>query len=329
MKKIMAKWLNEIWYKDFFIGTWLVPFSLVYIDVMRFRRWLYKTGRKQVTKLSVPVIIVGNITVGGTGKTPLVIFLAEQLKAAGFKVGVISRGYGGTSEQWPQLVDKNSEAQLIGDEPLLMARHLECPIAVSPIRAEAGQYLIDELGCDVIISDDGLQHYALARDIEIAVIDGERRFGNNFYLPAGPLREPQERLAEVDFIVCNGGEAEIDEIAMQLEGDYALNMQTQERRALSTFKGLNCYALAGIGHPERFFTHLAQYELEISSQAFPDHYNFTAKDIMYKAAEAIFMTEKDAVKCQAFASDKHWTVPVKASLPSDFSARIIQKLSKT
>jgi len=326
MEKIIAKWINNIWYKDFFIGTWLVPFSLLYIDVMRFRRWLYKTGRKQVTKLSVPVIIVGNITVGGTGKTPLVIFLAQQLKTAGFKVGVVSRGYGGSAQQWPQLVDKNSAAQFIGDEPLLMARHLDCPVAVSPIRAEAAQYLIDEHGCDVIISDDGLQHYALARDIEIAVIDGERRFGNNFYLPAGPLREPQERLAEVDFIVCNGGEAEEEEILMQLEGAYAVNMQTQERRALSEFSALNCYAIAGIGNPARFFAHLAQYQLKLITQAFPDHYAFTASDIEYKSAEAIFMTEKDAVKCQDFTSDRHWYVPVEACLALTFGEQIIKML---
>lgn len=318
MKKLMAKFLNEVWYKDHFVGTWLMPFSFIFTDVAKFRRWMYKKGFKPVEKLPVPVIMVGNITLGGTGKTPLVIYIAQQLKEAGFKPGVISRGYGGQSETWPLKVTTDSDALQVGDEPLLIAQQAGCPVAVGPVRADSAKLLLEGEACDVIISDDGLQHYALSRDIEIVVIDGVRRFGNNFCLPSGPLREPQERIREVDFIVCNGGEAEEDEIPMQLEGAYAINLRTQERKPLIEFKGLKCHAMAGIGNPQRFFDLLKQYGLDCQTDSYPDHYAYTEKDIHYKDAEAILMTEKDAVKCLAFASEQHWFVPVQAKLESQF-----------
>ena len=322
----MAKFLNEVWYKDHFVGTWLMPFSFIFTDVVKFRRWMYKKGFKPVEKLSVPVIIVGNITLGGTGKTPLVIYMAQQLKAAGFKPGVISRGYGGQSDSWPLKVTADSDTLQVGDEPLIIAQQAGCPVAVGPVRADSARLLLDSEACDVIISDDGLQHYALHRDIEIVVIDGVRRFGNNFCLPSGPLREPQERIREVDFIICNGGETEENEISMQLEGAYAVNMQTQERKALAEFKELNCYAMAGIGNPQRFFDLLKQYGLDCQTDSFPDHYIYTEKDIRYKGAEAIFMTEKDAVKCLAFASEQHWFVPVQAKLENQFIENLIALL---
>lgn len=326
MKKLTAKILNEVWYKDHFVGTWLMPFSFIFTDVVKFRRWMYKKGYKTVEKLPVPVIIVGNITLGGTGKTPLVIYLAQQLKEQGYKPGVISRGYGGQSEAWPLKVTADSDALQVGDEPLLIAQQVGCPVAVGPVRADAARLLLENEACDVIISDDGLQHYALYRDIEIVVIDGIRRFGNNFCLPSGPLREPQERIQEVDFVICNGGEAEENEIPMQLEGAYAINMQTQERKALIEFKDLSCHAMAGIGNPQRFFNLLKQYRLDCETHSFPDHYAYTAKDIRYKDAEAILMTEKDAVKCRVFASEQHWFVPVQATVASGFIEQLIALL---
>ena len=322
----MAKFLNEVWYKDHFIATWIMPFSFIFTDVAKFRRWLYKKGYKPVEKLPVPVIIVGNITLGGTGKTPLVIYLVEQLTAVGFKPGVISRGYGGQSDSWPLRVTADSDAQQVGDEPLLIAQQADCPVAVGPVRADSARLLLENEACDVIISDDGLQHYALYRDIEIAVIDGVRRFGNNFCLPSGPLREPQERLQEVDFVICNGGEPEENEILMQLEGDYAVNMHTQERKPLTEFKELSCHAMAGIGNPQRFFDLLKQYGLDCQTHSFPDHYAYTEKDIHYKGAEAVLMTEKDAVKCISFASEQHWFVPVQAKLESQFIDNLIDLL---
>lgn len=326
MKKIIAKFLQEAWYKDHFIGTWLMPFSFIFTDVVKFRRWLYKKGFKHVEKLPVPVIIVGNITLGGTGKTPLVIYLVEQLKAAGFKPGVISRGYGGQSEHWPQRVIPESDPLQVGDEPVLIAQQAACPVAVGPVRADSARLLLENEACDVIVSDDGLQHYALYRDIEIIVIDGMRRFGNNFCLPSGPLREPQERVQEVDFVICNGGEPEENEILMQLEGAYAVNMQTQERKPLAEFTDNNYHALAGIGNPQRFFDLLAQKGIELQAHSFPDHYDFSEKDITFKGAQAVFMTEKDAVKCRSFVSEQHWYVPVKATLANGFMERLITLL---
>ncbi len=329
MKKIIAKCLDEIWYKDHFVGTWLSGLSFLYIDIVKFRRKMYQKGHKKVTKLPVPVIIVGNITVGGTGKTPLVIYLVEKLKAEGFKPGVISRGYGGQAKTWPQIVTADSKPSLIGDEPLLIAQQANCPVAVGPIRADSAKLLLDNNYCDVIISDDGLQHYALHRDIEICVVDGVRRFGNNFYLPSGPLREPQERLKEVDFVVCNGGEPEEGEILMRLEGDFAINLQTKERKSLAEFKGqAGCHAFAGIGNPQRFFDLLAQGSIECVTHSFPDHYAYVAKDIQFKDAQAILMTEKDAVKCVDIATDQHWYVPVQAKLESGFTNNLITLLRK-
>ncbi len=324
LKKLMASLLNEVWYKDHFVGTLLMPFSFIFMDVVKLRRWMYKKGFKPVAKLPVPVIIVGNITLGGTGKTPLVIYLVQQLKQAGFKPGVVSRGYGGQADTWPQAVTASSDAQQIGDEPLLIARHADCPVAVGPHRADAARLLLDNTDCDVIISDDGLQHYALHRDIEIVVIDGIRRFGNNFCLPSGPLREPQERVREVDFVVCNGGEPEENELSMQLEGKYALNLKTQERKPLFEFKGMTCHVLAGIGHPQRFFDLLNQAGLEsCQMHPFPDHYAYTEKDLQFKGAQAVLMTEKDAVKCQAFATEQYWSVPVEAKLDNQLIEQLI------
>jgi len=326
MKRFIAKWLDEIWYKDHFVGTWFSGLAFLYIDIVKFRRKLYQKGYKTVTKLPVPVIVVGNITVGGTGKTPLVIYLVEKLKAEGFKPGVISRGYGGQAETWPQVVTAESDAHLIGDESLLIAQQAACPVVVGPVRADSAKLLLEKNDCDLIISDDGMQHYALHRDIEICVVDGVRRFGNNFYLPSGPLREPQERLQEVDFVVCNGGEPEKGELAMNLEGRYAINMQTQERKPLIDFRGQECHALAGIGNPQRFFDLLAKAGLTCEAHSFPDHYAFTAKDIAFKGAHEILMTEKDAVKCKAFATDKHWYVPVQAQLESGFINKLVALL---
>lgn len=322
----MARLANEICYRDHFIGTWLMPLSWVFIDIVKLRRWLYKKGYKAVIKLPVPVIIVGNITLGGTGKTPLVILLVKQLKIAGFTPAVISRGYAGQSTVWPVRVNADSDATLIGDEPLLIAQQADCPVAVGPIRVASAQLLLAHKNIDVIISDDGLQHYALHRDIEIIVIDGVRRFGNNFCLPAGPLREPQGRLQEVDFVISNGGKAEKNEILMRLEGVDAVNMLTQQRKPLTEFKTNNNHALAGIGHPQRFFDLLAKQGLSCQTHPFPDHYLYTKKDIYFKSAQAIFMTEKDAVKCRSFASAQHWFVPVQASVASSFIQQLIALL---
>ncbi|MGZ4969020.1 MAG: tetraacyldisaccharide 4'-kinase [Methylobacter sp.] len=326
MKKTLSRWLLDVWYKDPFIGAWLMPLGFLFSDFVKFRKFLFRTGVFKKHTLPVPVIVIGNITVGGTGKTPLIIYLAELLKTEGFKPGIISRGYGGQAESWPQWVDANSTAEQVGDEAMLIARQTGCPMAVSPLRADAGRLLIGKSGCDVILSDDGLQHYALSRDIEIAVVDGERRFGNGYCLPAGPLREPIDRLQSVDFIVVNGEKSEDNEFSMQISGDKAVNLVTGKEKSLHEFNAADCHAMAGIGNPDRFFKLLESAGLNCKTHSFPDHHKFQSGDISFPGSEPVLMTEKDAVKCMAFASDRHWYIPVKAVPEAGFVERLLELL---
>ncbi len=326
MKKTLARWALDIWYKDPFIGVWLMPLGFLFSDVVKFRKFLYRIGLLKTQTLPVPVIVVGNITVGGTGKTPLVIYLAQYLKASGYKPGIISRGYGGLAESWPQWVAADSLAKDVGDEALLIAKQTACPMAVGPLRVDAAKLLLDKADCDVILSDDGLQHYALHRNIEIAVIDGERRFGNGYCLPAGPLREPIERLTSVDLIIVNGDKQEANEFSMHLVGDLAINLLSGEQKHLADFNAEACYAIAGIGHPERFFKQLALAGLNTSNKSFPDHYSFKREDIEFSDQQPVLMTEKDAVKCKSFAGQQHWYVPVTAKPDNLFTEQLLNLL---
>jgi tetraacyldisaccharide 4'-kinase len=325
MKNTLARWLVDVWYKDPFIGVWLSPLGFLFSDAVKFRKFLYRHGVLKTHTLTVPVIVVGNITVGGTGKTPLIIWLAQFLKDSGFKPGIISRGYGGQAESWPQWVAANSDAKNVGDEALLIAKQTGCPMAVGPLRVEAANMLLKQADCNVILSDDGLQHYALNRDIEIAVIDGERRFGNGYCLPAGPLREPIERLQSVDLIIVNGEKSEEREFSMQLVGDTAVNLATGEQKPLQEFN--NCHALAGIGNPERFFKLLESAGLTCITHSFPDHYQFHHHDIEFGDNKSVLMTEKDAVKCAVFAGKQHWYLPVKAVPEAGFAEQLLNLLS--
>jgi len=326
MKKTLARWAQDVWYKDQFIGAWLCPLGFLFCDLVRFRKFLYRLGLLKKQAVPVPVIVVGNITVGGTGKTPFVIWLALLLKEAGYKPGIISRGYGGLAESWPQRVDGNSGAEQVGDEALLLAKQSQCPVAVGPVRVDAANLLLAQTDSNIIISDDGLQHYALARDIEIAVIDGERRFGNGYCLPAGPLREPIDRLQSVDFRIVNGEKTEDNEHSMQLIGDTAVNLSTGRQKPLKAFNAVECHALAGIGNPERFFNLLASAGVSCTTHSFPDHYKFERRDVEFNDDKPVLMTEKDAVKCTAFAGLRHWYVPVKAVLEPDFSEQLLNLL---
>ncbi|SJM90174.1 lipid A 4'kinase [Crenothrix polyspora] len=323
---MMPKQAPAFWHNDSWPGVVLLPLGWVFAACVRLRRFLYHTNILKQQRLSVPVIIVGNITVGGTGKTPLVIYIARLLKQAGFKPGIISRGYGGNAASQPQSVTAHSHVQQVGDEALLIASQSDCPMTVGALRVDAARLLLAQNDCDVILSDDGLQHYALARDIEIAVIDGGRRFGNGYCLPAGPLREPVARLQQVDMIVVNGEKTDAREFSMQLAGTVAVNISSGESRPLSTFTGIACHALAGIGNPERFFTSLAAAGLVCESHYFPDHHPFSQQDITFLDDKPVLMTEKDAVKCTLFASHQHWYVPVKALLNADFSEQLLHLL---
>jgi len=328
MKSKLSRWLQDVWYKEMYISSFFMPLSMLYDDIIRFRRFLYKTNIFKKTKLSIPVIVVGNITVGGTGKTPLTLWLVSFLKQRGFKPGIVSRGYGGNSDVWPQWVDDQSVPEKVGDEAVLMKRRSNCPVAVGPKRVEAAQLLLEKSDCDVIISDDGLQHYALERDIEIAVVDGDRRYGNGYTLPCGPLREPIERLQSVDFVVVNGGEVEEGEYFMLIEGDVAVNLVTKEEKSLTDFSSIPSHALAGIGNPKRFFEFLEKKGILIDSHAFQDHYPFSASDLEFDDDKPVLMTEKDAVKCLGFAIDKHWYVPVKAKPQQQFIDKLFTLLKE-
>ena len=321
----LSEWLQSVWYQKKAGGHWLLPVSWIFQQVSRLRRCCYKIGLFNVERLPVPIIIIGNISVGGTGKTPLIIWLAGFLQKAGFKPGIISRGYGGQARQWPQRVDAESDAGQVGDEALVIFQKSQCPMVVGPVRVDDAKLLLREYACDVILSDDGLQHYALARDIEIAVIDGERRFGNGHCLPAGPLREPISRLNEVDLKICNGA-AQPGEHSMRIEGDIAVNMATGEHRPLAEFQRQQCHALAGIGNPQRFYTLLMNNGIAHQTHSFPDHYDYQAADIQFPDNKPVLMTEKDAVKCTAFVTQKHWYIPVRANPDPKFSERLLQLL---
>ncbi len=324
MKKKFSRWIQDAWYQEMYFSVFLVPLSLIYYDIVKLRAWLYRIGVFKQHIINVPVVVVGNLTVGGTGKTPLVLYLAQLLKEQGFKPAIISRGYGGQAQSWPQWVDHASDSELVGDEAVLMAKHADCPIVVGPDRVMNAKALLNKTDSNVIISDDGLQHYALARDIEIVVVDGTRRFGNGYVLPAGPLRESLQRLNQVDFVVVNGNESLEQEYLMQMLAEKAVNLANNTETKLSDFQNTPCQALAGIGNPQRFFDLLKNKGIDSENLAFPDHHQFSQDEITFNNQKPVLMTEKDAVKCLRFATDKHWFVPVTARLEEKFVSAFIQ-----
>lgn len=318
------KAIEKSWYGSRPIWP-LLPLSWLFRGIAALRRWAYRSGLKKRVRLPVPVIIVGNISVGGTGKTPLVIWLVERLQHAGYRPGIITRGYGGQAKLWPQSVTATSDPVLVGDESVLLAQRCRCPIVAGPDRVQDAQQLLAQ-GCNVIVSDDGLQHYRLQRDIEIVVIDGERRLGNGHCLPAGPLREPPARLEDVDFVIANGG-ARSGEVLMTLIQGPAHALQGQgSARELLDFAKERVHAVAGIGHPARFFAQLRQRGLQVIEHPFPDHHPYQAADMQFNDNLPVLMTEKDAVKYRPYATLAHWYVPVVAQLPAEFEHRLLTKL---
>lgn len=321
-------WPERQWYRLTPLHLALIPLSLLFLLASSARRLLYRRGLLRSSRLPVPVIIVGNITVGGSGKTPLTLWLAEQLIERGWHPGIVSRGYGG-SNKVPCEVHREGSASEVGDEPLLMARRNLCPVWIGRHRPAAAQALLQaHPECNVIICDDGLQHYRLQRDVEIAVVDGTRRFGNGFPLPAGPLRELPSRLDEVDAVVVNGGEAHGQGFRMQLTGTVFHNLlDPGDTRRATAFQGQKLHAIAGIGHPQRFFEHLNQLGLQVQPHPFPDHHRYNACDIAFDGADAILMTEKDAVKCAPFANEKCWVLRVDAQLDSALAQLILERIT--
>jgi len=317
--------IERIWYGNSPLAYLLLPLTAVFFLISLFRRVFYRIGLFKVGRLDVPVVIVGNITVGGTGKTPLVVWLADYLKVKGYKPGIISRGYGGKARSWPQQVRPDSDPKAVGDEAILISRRTGCPMAVGPDRYQAGKALLENSECDILVSDDGLQHYGLGRDIEIAVIDGKRRFGNGFLLPAGPLREGLWRLEHVDIKISNGA-ATYDECSMKMRHGELISMGNHGSQPLSAFTGSKVHAVAGIGNTARFFQLLNNSGLDVIEHPFDDHHDFTRTDIEFDDDLPVIMTEKDAVKCQYFSSDHHWYLEVSAQPEAAFVQRFYELL---
>lgn len=320
--------LQYHWYRITPLHLLLLPLSLLFRALATLRRTLYRSRILTRKKLAVPVIVIGNISAGGTGKTPLTLALAQQLIRHGRHPLIVSRGHGGSAQQ-PQRVTPDSDVRQVGDEPLLMARRRLCPVWIGKDRAAAAQAALQaNPQCDVVLCDDGLQHYRLRRDAEIAVIDGARGFGNGFMLPAGPLREPVSRLQTVDAVVVNDGDASTGQYAMRLSGDIFHNLLDPGKTATAAeLRKLRCHAVAGIGHPQRYFRHLAALGLNIVEHAFPDHHPYRAADLSFADCDAVLLTEKDAVKCSAFADERYWVLRVEAQIDPALTDHILRKIA--
>lgn len=315
----------------------LLPFSLLFGALATLRFIAYRRGIFRSTKLPVPVVVIGNLSVGGTGKTPLTIALAGQLRRHGHRPGIVSRGYGGNARA-PQAVDARSNPDEVGDEPVLLARSAGCPVWVGADRVAAARALLNaHPHCDILLSDDGLQHYALARDFEIAVVDAARGFGNGCRLPAGPLREPPSRLARVNAVVLNGnGECSgflpphAAVYAMQFDCSTFTNLRNHGRQVSAAFfAGKEVHAVAAIGNPQRFFLQLDALGIKHHAHGFPDHHRFQSAEIDFGAGTQVIMTAKDAVKCERFALDNHWVCQIDAVLDGDLVEQITLQLGRS
>jgi tetraacyldisaccharide 4'-kinase len=324
----MRRWLERRWWQaEATPPCFLQPLAKTYAALAAARARHLKA---QQHRLPVPVIVVGNIAIGGTGKTPVTLWLVELLIAMGHRPGIISRGYGGNGP-FPLAVTAESEAARCGDEPLLLAQRSGVPVMVAPKRVAAGLALLRaHPGIDVLVCDDGLQHYALARSLEICVIDGFRGHGNGALLPAGPLREPTERLADCDWLFVNGADASAygpKALRFDLKPAPFRNLLTSARAPLEHFRGQTAYALAGIGHPQRFFAQLLGLGIRVIPQPKPDHHHYTARDLQLPGSAPILMTEKDAVKCQCFADARCWALPVTAEFEGATALRLKPSLA--
>ncbi len=295
--------------------------------------WLYQNIAQQqkMKKLaadrwqpSVPVIVVGNISVGGTGKTPVVASLIKRFQSEGYRPGIASRGFGSSALNYPVSVTADSDPKIVGDEPVMLANQAGIPVVVDPNRVAAARALIEQFDCDLIIADDGLQHYNLVRHIELAVVDGARMLGNRLSLPAGPLRERPERLETVDLVLVNGQAEETLDVAFDsfhLQPDSVKPVTRKTQLSLPS-KG-EIHGVAGIGNPERFFLTLEQQGYQVIRHPFPDHHDFTEQDLQFGDELPVLMTAKDAVKCRAFNSDRLWYLPVQAKMPESVFERIL------
>ncbi|WP_312749320.1 tetraacyldisaccharide 4'-kinase [Atlantibacter hermannii] len=316
--------IEKIWSGQSPLWILLLPLSGLYGLVSNLIRLSYRLGLRKSWRAPVPVVVVGNLTAGGNGKTPVVVWLVEQLQQRGIRVGVVSRGYGGKAGHYPLVLDAHTSSDQAGDEPVLIFQRTGAAVAVSPVRCEAVQALLAGNQPQIIITDDGLQHYALARDYEIVVVDGIRRFGNGWWLPAGPMRERESRLRDVDAVITNGGTPQTGEIAMHLAPSQAVNLLTGEKRDASTLTEV--VAMAGIGHPPRFFATLEKLGVTpVNTHGLADHQALTEADVaaLARPEQTLLMTEKDAVKCRAFAHANWWYLPVDAQIASPAANKLL------
>ena len=329
----MYRWIHRVWYENASSGWILLPLSGLYWMVLMLRKLFYDLGFLRTVRAAAPVIVVGNITAGGTGKTPTVLWLVQELRSRGFRPGIVSRGYGGSQSGTSMRVEADTDASVAGDEPVLLARRSGSPVVVDPDRPRAAAMLVED-GADVIIADDGLQHYRLARDYEICVIDGARGLGNRRLLPAGPLREGPRRLDDVDQVLVNGDltgseeqtVAEQNAVSFELVATDACRVNGSLIRPLERFENTTVHGVAAIGNPQRFFDLLRGHGIQVIEHVFPDHAVLTRKDLDFGDAFEVVMTEKDAVKLGRSSTDKFWYVPVELKMDPLLAVPLIEQI---
>jgi tetraacyldisaccharide 4'-kinase len=328
------RWIHRVWYEDAGWGWLLLPLSGLYWLVIVIRKYLYEHGLLRTYRAAVPVVVVGNITAGGTGKTPTVVWLVEALRKRGFSPGVVSRGYGGSHSGTSMRVEPDSDAAVVGDEPVLLARRARCPVVVDPDRVRASKMLVED-GVDVIVTDDGLQHYRLDRDYEICVVDGRRGLGNRHLLPGGPLRERPQRLDDVEQVLVNGElsgsgyvltNAEQNAIRFDLVAHDAHRLNESLVRPLDRFAGTTVHAVAAIGNPQRFFDLLRTHDIQVIEHRFPDHAAIDSGALDFGDHFEVFMTEKDAVKLGSEMKDKYWYVPVDVDMDAVDAGPLLEQI---
>ncbi len=326
------RWLHRVWYEGAGPVWPLLPLSALYWLVVRLRRSGYRAGLFRQETLPVPVIVVGNITAGGTGKTPVTVWLARELKARGFNPGIVSRGYGGSHAASPMRVDEASDPAVVGDEPVLLARRSSCPVVVDRDRVRAAGMLVDD-GADLVIADDGLQHLKLGRSYEICVIDGNRWLGNRHVLPAGPLREPERRIDDVDQVLVNGRcpancrlANEQNALAFSLQASEVCRLNGSLVRPIQNFTEQTVHAVAAIGNPGRFFASLRALGMQVIEHPFPDHAPLDIESLTFADNFDILMTEKDAVKLGTQVADRFWYVPVDLQMQTSLAGPWLEQI---
>lgn len=342
IKLKLQQWVEKRWYANqpgLLIG--LAPLERLYLWLVKQRQQAYLKGKKTAYHPKVPVIIVGNIHVGGSGKSPLVAALAKHFASLGYKPGIVSRGYGGKTSHYPQQVTSQSDPAQVGDEPLMLAQQTGLPLAIDPKRPNAVKLLVEEEGCDLIIADDGLQHFQLARDIEIVVMDAQRGLGNGHCLPVGPLREPASRLSSVDWVI-------FQHTSQAINPDLAVELKTKLKNPLQSYwlefsgwrrgdghwqkncpftAGQTLHALAGIGNPARFFKQLTDLGLVVIEHPLEDHAKLCPQHLVFNDPYPLVMTAKDAVKLQPWLNENHWVAEVTARLPEEFLYKLQNRVA--